>query len=53
MILGRLNLHMWNSGYGGTAYKEALPTPGFFKNPKDREDWWATVHGVTKTRLST
>ena len=29
MIPGRLNLQMWNCGYGGTAYKEALPTPGF------------------------
>ena len=31
-------------GNGNPPYYSCL------ENPKDREDWWATVHGVTKSQ---
>ena len=54
MIPGRLNLQMWNCGYGGTAYKEALPTPGFScqeatgRPGHGTMDWFQIGKGVRK-----
>ena len=41
---------LWSLGQEDPLEKEMATHSSVLENPIDREAWWATVHGVTKSR---